>query len=259
MDAAEKHLAAYDRVMKVLETNNDHYFKRTQILMIVMQSALLLSMGKFLGKVSAKYSADMGNMLALLKTFPHTALVGLFIGAILSVLGIIGAYAWIRMITRQHQRMELCRNYLRDLENTMSTKLNIPLNFCQKEQIAFYYNRNIHFDGTNDFPSKGMCNEIEGSVIKVEKHIAKYLMWLWVFIWVAIVVAFSVLAITSGMTWYVKLIGISLVVATSVLPIHFFSYARKERRQIGKCRDCQQICFQALKLKGECNECQKTP
>lgn len=256
MDAAEKHLAAYERVMKVFEMNNDHYFKRTQILMIVIQSALLLSMGKLLSKISGKYSADMGEIITVLKASPHTALVGLFIGAILSVLGIVGAYAWVRMITRQHQRMELCRTYLRDLESKMCNRLSIPLDYFRKETQAFHDSRNVHFDGTNDFPSGEMSGKIEGGAMNIEKRIAYYLIVLWIFMWTVITFAFWWLAI-KHVHWCVALVGISFISSTFVLPIQFFFHAKKDRKRRRECRDCQQSLFHARRHWRWCRECRR--
>ena len=48
MTRIEKCLAAYNHVSKILEINNDNYFKRTQILMIVAQAALFTAFSKVL-------------------------------------------------------------------------------------------------------------------------------------------------------------------------------------------------------------------
>jgi hypothetical protein len=168
-EEAKNCLDAYDRVMKSYEMNNDHYFKRTQILMIVIQSALFVALAKLASGAHSRYAAA-------------TDKVHLVWGAasimVLSILGVLGALFWFLMIIRQHKRMEFGRTCLRHLEHRMSCV--VPLQYFQKEQDAFWYREPVNLLGTNEFSLKFMRDMgSRGSVIEVEKMISAVMLFFW--------------------------------------------------------------------------------
>ncbi len=166
-------LAAYDQVQKIFEQNNEHYFKRTQILMMVIQSALFLTFVKFLGSDGTKIgiSNAPGGILLI----------------VVSVLGILGSYAWMEMIKRQRQRLEFCRYYMRSIESKLGN-LGMSLQYFTNERKVFHCRKPVHLGKYWErFPYKNSRHyeKIRGSVMDVEHGIACFLIILWSTILVA--------------------------------------------------------------------------
>jgi hypothetical protein len=82
---ARNYLDAYDRWLKLFQMNSDYYFKRTQIVMIVIQSALFVAFTK-----SAWDSNTGGNSLGFISL------------GLIPFLGIFASLAWYTMITKHH-------------------------------------------------------------------------------------------------------------------------------------------------------------
>ncbi len=122
MTPTEKCLAAYDHVLKILEINNDNYFKRTQILMIVAQSALFIGFVKIL-----TVKKDTLNQSALI-TKP-LALIALFV---IALLGSLSAVVWIHFIRRQSNVLNLCKSYLKCIENSLM-QFHVPSGYWTYE------------------------------------------------------------------------------------------------------------------------------
>ena len=142
----------YDQVQKFYSLNNENYFKRTQILMVVIQSALFLGLINVFG--TSNFSMKRASIF------------------IISFLGILASYAWKEMIERQRQRLELCRYYMRFIES----KLNIPLDFCTYEKKVFHDhskkgdNKDLQL-GDEKFPSV-FKKRIRRAVFRIELMIA---------------------------------------------------------------------------------------
>ena len=113
MTRIDKCLAAYNHVLKILEINNDNYFKRTQILMIVAQSALFVAFAKVL----AVKDSRIFDGFALLNQR----------GALLLITGFGAVFAglWYLFIRRQCNVLNLCKGYLRGIENYLM-RLGVP-------------------------------------------------------------------------------------------------------------------------------------
>ena len=127
MTRIEKCLAAYNHVLKILEINNDNYFKRTQILMIVAQSALFVAFAKLL---TVKKSTPE-DFLLFTKCI---ALIALFV---VTLLGQISALLWVHFGRRQNNVLNLCKSYLRGIENTLM-KLDVPSGYWTYESMIAY-------------------------------------------------------------------------------------------------------------------------
>ncbi len=159
-EKSKNYLDVYDRVLGIFKINNDNYFKRTQILMLVIQSALFIS-----------FTSTWGDDI-------KWALLGL-----ISFLGILSAYAWFVSITRQGDYLEFCRCYLRNIEYRL-VELGIPLEYFKNESKVFYHSDPVHFKWSNDdFPHE-VGRKVKGRMIGIERWIACVLFIFWVFIFV---------------------------------------------------------------------------
>ena len=137
MTRIERYLAAYDHVLRILHINNDNYFKRTQILMIVAQSAVFIVFAKLL-------TLDTSKVLKVLEACPflaqHWPLFLRMLLLIVSSLGIAAGFLWRGFANRQHDVIEFCRTYLRGIESPLMN-LDVPLGYFTCEQRIFYRDR----------------------------------------------------------------------------------------------------------------------
>ena len=170
-ERANNYLTAYDCVLKLFQMNNDNYFKRTQIVMIVIQSALFVAFTN----VITKFVYDSGTEIKW----------ALFVVAtLIIILGIILACVWLSFITRQGNYLEFGRCYLRGIESHLM-ELGIPLGYFTYESKVFYHpsrdaTQEYVYFGINleKFPHK--CRKVKGHVIGVERLIARILMIFWI-------------------------------------------------------------------------------
>ena len=128
MTHIEKCLKAYDHVLKILEINNDNYFKRTQILMIVAQSALFVAFAKVLAVKNARIFEVSG-----LLTQRCALRLITFCGAVFAVL-------WYVFIRRQCNVLDLCKGYLRGIEKYLM-QLGIPSGYWTYESKLSHPNK----------------------------------------------------------------------------------------------------------------------
>ncbi len=157
-EKSKNYLDVYDRVLGIFKLNNDNYFKRTQILMLVIQSALFIS-----------FTSTWGDDI-------KWALLGL-----ISFFGILSAYAWFVFITRQCDYLEFCKCHLRNIEYRL-VELGIPLEYFKNESKVFYHGNPVHFKWSNDdFPHE-VGRKVKGRMIGIEKKIAGLLIIFWVLI-----------------------------------------------------------------------------
>jgi hypothetical protein len=118
---AKNYLDAYDHVLGMFKVNNDNYFKRTQILMLVIQSALFLALTKLLWDSSVKGSCIV-----------HISQI------VIALLGVLSACVWMMMIKRQGDLLEFYKCYLRGIESRLMNDFDIPLGcFTYESKIAY--------------------------------------------------------------------------------------------------------------------------
>jgi hypothetical protein len=180
----EKCLAAYGHMLKILEMNNDNYFKRTQILMIVAQSALLIAFVKL-------FTGPAPN------GFKNPLLMKPIILLAIAVLGIIASSIWLRFIERQCTVLNLCKTYLRAIEDSLM-RLGVPLGYWTYEGVVSYpeeykqhqkdmiYREHLLFPKWL-FPCENKQKKI--GLTKIEQGIAWILLGLWIVLIVLVLVS----------------------------------------------------------------------
>jgi hypothetical protein len=183
-------LDAYDRVYKHYEIVGDHYFKRTQILMIAIQIVLITSFGKLVSDITT-LSPLSTQKLVLLLSIP--------------VIGLFFAFAWISFINRQCDTLEFCRCYMRYIEKKLLN--NVPLAYFRAESVIFYHHCSINFiggpnngnssdsdvgDNSEDkfclqtkFPYDRKETKILG-VVGIEKDMVRFILLIWIACFTAI-------------------------------------------------------------------------
>lgn len=124
MTRIEKCLNAYDHVLRVYQMINDNYFKRTQILMIVAQSALFVAFVKLFTGTA-------------LSSFRDPLLAKRIVLLVIAGLGILAAYMWWLFISRQCNTLNLCKTYLRAIESSLM-QLGVPSGYWTYESMTSY-------------------------------------------------------------------------------------------------------------------------
>ncbi|MBU0661699.1 hypothetical protein KKG22_06030 [Patescibacteria group bacterium] len=110
-------LNAYCIQFDVWKVQNDNYFKRVQILMVVIQAALFTAALRFIPPKSESWCE-------------------IFIPMVIAVLGIFSAHHWTSLNEKQNQYMEFCRRTLRNLESRL-VELGVPLRYFTLEAHVF--------------------------------------------------------------------------------------------------------------------------
>ncbi|WP_419657739.1 uncharacterized protein Dvar_68590 [Desulfosarcina variabilis str. Montpellier] len=181
----ERILDAYKIQLDFWKVQNDNYFKRVQILMVVIQVTLLTAAFKFIPvKTGSCYEVF--------------ALMGI------AILGILSSWHWSSLNVKQNQYMEFCRRNLRNLESKL-VDLGVPLRYFTLEAHVFgplrteitssagtsvqeINNRHItQFDWSKEVypdPDTKDANiheltRVSGGMIAFEKGIAIGLIWIW--------------------------------------------------------------------------------
>ena len=189
----ENWLAVYDQVQKFYRLNNENYFKRTQVLMVVIQSALFLSLTRLLG------ADDIQPVMRWV------------LSGVICVLGMLASWAWLEMIERQHQRLEFCRYYMRSIESHLEP--DVKLQFCTKEKQVFHCKIPVHLGQNGEqFPYEDM--RLKPSVMGIEKGVAGFLLIFWecAALWVC---AVCLIRKYPGLGYWLYLLAI-VPVATSI-------------------------------------------
>ncbi len=88
---------SYDRALDIFKLNNDNYFKRVQIIMVVLQAGLFIALLKLL---ESNLDPDAKFILSIL----------------IMAFGLAVAHTWKKLINRQIQYLELQKRYLRNIE-----------------------------------------------------------------------------------------------------------------------------------------------
>ncbi len=129
MSCIETKLAIYDYVLKVFQLATDAYFKRTQLIMIVAQSILFIAFVKL-------FTADTIGF----KGFPLLGMDGCALQGIallvVAILGAISAYIWIVFVSRQRNVLDICRTYLRNIEDSLTELGVVPLGYWKYESLV---------------------------------------------------------------------------------------------------------------------------
>jgi hypothetical protein len=177
----QHYLQAYQQVWSVYQTNNDNYFKRTQILMFAIQVAVFAALVKLIG--------DIGNSNILPKS--ELELAALWI---IPLTGFLAALAWATLITRQWNILELYRRYMRYLERVLLSK-RVPLGPFTLEKAVFTEEQKcILFDSCEAinnsqvgsaggdqeyFPDYGYRGRMRIGMMRMEEYMAVFLMSFW--------------------------------------------------------------------------------
>lgn len=182
-------LDAYRIQIDVWKVQNDNYFKRIQILMVVIHAALFTAALRFIPQKSESWDE-------------------IVIPMVIAVLGILAAHHWTSLNKKQNQYMELCRRTLRNLESRL-VELGVPLRYFTLEAHVFGPLRTevtnsagtsmrteggrhvAHFAwSTEDYPDfpypdkKKEANihelrKVGGGMMAFEKEIACGVLWVW--------------------------------------------------------------------------------
>jgi hypothetical protein len=113
--------------------------------MIVIRSALFVGFTKLAWDPKLDLTPDNSKELLLLISL-----------GVIPVLGILSAWAWTTLITRQHDVLEFCRCYLRGIETSLM-KLGIPVGYFTYEKKIFHRDSRhdpqqfAHFTTDQDF------------------------------------------------------------------------------------------------------------
>ncbi len=193
MASIEKCLAAYERVLDIYKMNNDNYLKRTQIVMIVAQSAIFYAFVKV-------FTLD-ADKLKSFTSMNSTTLQGITL-IMLATLGALSALVWIHFIVRQCNVLSLCKAYMRTIEDDLM-RLGVPLGYWTYEGMVSHpesYNESelgiLHNKGSRFFPSWLFPDEskhLKIGLTRIEKRIACFLF----FLWTALLLGISVLLYTT--------------------------------------------------------------
>lgn len=178
-------LDAYRIQLDLWKVQNDNYFKRVQILMVVIQVALFSAALRFVPVKSGSW-------------FELVILVGI------ELLGVFSARHWSALNEKQNQYMEFCRRTLRNLESRL-VELGVPLRYFTLEAHVFGPLRKeltssagtsvrtegrrhiTHFDWSKeDYPDPDTkeakiheLTRVGGGMIAFEKGIARGVIWVW--------------------------------------------------------------------------------
>ena len=178
-------LDAYRIQLDLFKLQNDNYFKRVQILMVVIQVALFTAALRFIHVKSG-------------------SLYEIFILMGISILGIFSARHWSSLNEKQNQYMEFCRRTLRNLESKL-VELGVPLRYFTLEAHVFGPLRTeltssagtsvrmegerhiTHFDWSEeDYPDPDTkesgihgLKRVGGGMIAFEKGIARGIICVW--------------------------------------------------------------------------------
>lgn len=198
-EEAKNCLDAYDRVLAIFKLNNENYFKRTQILMVFMQSALFIAFSKLIWRFD-----DMNKIMLFMSMMS------------VSILGIMSAWIWYRLIIKQADYLEFCKSSLRNIECRL-VNLGIPLEYFKGESQVFHYGlphcfrwSGERFPHSNRFrEGKGIfSHKVKGRLINIEKKIAFILCLIWIFLFLTIIVLGTETPIKSSVkNWLEKIIA----------------------------------------------------
>jgi hypothetical protein len=121
----------YDHVLNLFYSSSESYLKRTQIIMIAIQIAIIVGLTNIWKYNSENRLKDiLGVDLCGLSVF--FALIGLFAG-----------FMWLLSITKNHRHMELFRRHLREIEMHLS-RSGIPLYMFTLEGWIFRGKKNSY-------------------------------------------------------------------------------------------------------------------
>ena len=123
---------SHERMLEFFKLHNENYFKRVQALMAAAQVGLLIVLMNYLPRAS------------WWSLHPKASSWGLFLDNMpgrlpivcITLIGILLAYTWYRLATKQIQSLEFCRRYLRNLEARFQS-LGVPLDYFSMEAMIF--------------------------------------------------------------------------------------------------------------------------
>jgi len=108
---------SYSKTMDQWKLLNENYFKRVQVMMGILQAGLFLA------------------AFRQLSLFPKSC-ADVFLRISLGILGILSAFMWVKLYTKQAQYLELCKTILRNLEARLIS-IGVPLEYFTAESVIF--------------------------------------------------------------------------------------------------------------------------
>ena len=108
---------SYSKILDQWKLLNDNYFKRVQVMMGILQVGLLLA------------------ALRQLSLFPVSC-ADAFLRIFLGIIGILSAFVWVKLNTKQAQYLEFCKRILRNLEARL-INIGVPLEYFTAESLIF--------------------------------------------------------------------------------------------------------------------------
>ncbi len=169
-------LKAYELVLKIYELGISDYFKRTQILMVVIQSVLFLAFSKLVQSGLFNTGPGYLKLTEDAKAFVFLSMLGL-----ISALGVAAAWAWHGYIVRRIEYAAFCRWYMRDVESQLLVCVHdTPLQYFSKERDVFYRKEHISAKYNEDdveFPYT--TRPAKGGSMKIDKRISIALLFIW--------------------------------------------------------------------------------
>ena len=110
---------SYEHALKIFEIQNDNYLKRISILWPILQVGLVAAILNYLGSLNDQWS------------WKSELVVGLS-----SLLGGSIALLWWRLQIKQHQYIEYCKRYLRNIEAALLNR-DVPYAYFTVERLIF--------------------------------------------------------------------------------------------------------------------------
>ncbi len=108
---------SYSKILVQWKLLNENYFKRVQVMMGILQAGLFLA------------------AFRQLSPFPELC-TDVFLRLFLGIIGILSAFMWVKLNTKQAQYLELCKKILRNIEARLMN-IGVPLGYFTAESVIF--------------------------------------------------------------------------------------------------------------------------
>jgi len=217
---------AYDRVLNLFYSSSEHYFKRTQIIMIAIQASVIIgltNLSKANNPICSAISLNKGNTLSNNIWIPF--LIGF---------GLLSAFIWYLTINRHHSHLEFLRRYLREIEEQL-TSLGLPFYMFTVERKMyskdFSNNKHTFYTGecVPDY-NKGIIALLN----KISKHLRPRLGLMELEQWIVVLlILFWIELITLSLTCRFLPFPCSLIIFILVMLIGLVFFATDKFYEVG--------------------------
>lgn len=143
---------SYNQTMDIFRMNNDNYFKRIQVIMVVLQAGLFVAFMRLVSPIPSSWN-----------NFPMPIIV--------TVLGAFIAVLWIVFMDKQKQYLELLKRHLRNLEMEFKSR-NVPLDYFTIESA-------VAFKDIEEEIVQKINEDIKGKEIKMDSNGNYYVSFKW--------------------------------------------------------------------------------